>query len=112
MLLLLAAVSTLVALARQLPAQNVLLAAFIIAFIGGAAHGSAQKAGFHLARLCSARKPARKYLDTLPWAMPLLWVVAVLNSRGVARLILRPWRKIRAYGFWLIGLTALLTMLV
>jgi len=27
------------------------------------------------------------------------------------RLILRPWRKIRSYGFWLIGLTALLTML-
>jgi len=48
---------------------------------------------------------------TLPWAMPLIWVVAVLNSRGVVRLILRPWRKLRSYGFWLIGLTAALTML-
>jgi len=43
---------------------------------------------------------------TLPWAMPLIWVAAILNSRGVVRLILRPWRKIRSYGFWLIGLTA------
>ena len=43
--------------------------------------------------------------------MPLIWVVVILNSRGVARLILRPWRKIRNYGFWLIGLTAALTML-
>ena len=33
------------------------------------------------------------------------------NSRGVARLILRPWRKIRSYGFWLIGLTAALAVL-
>ena len=46
---------------------------------------------------------------TLPWAMPLIWIVAVLNSRSVARLILRPWRKIRGYGYWLIGLTAGLT---
>ncbi len=43
--------------------------------------------------------------------MPLLWIIAVLNSRGVARLVLRPWRKTRAYGFWFMGLTALFTML-
>jgi hypothetical protein len=78
LLILLAMVSTITALARQLPLQNVLLAAFVIA---------------------------------LPWAMPLIWVAAILNSRGVVRLILRPWRKIRSYGFWLIGLTAVLTML-
>jgi uncharacterized membrane protein len=43
--------------------------------------------------------------------MPLIWVVVLLNSRGVARLILRPWRKTRTYGFWLIGFTAALTLL-
>jgi len=37
-------------------------------------------------------------------------VVTILNSRGVARLILRPWRKTRRYGFWLIGLTAALAL--
>jgi uncharacterized membrane protein len=37
--------------------------------------------------------------------------VAILNSRGVARLILRPWRKNHSYGFWLIGVTAALTAL-
>jgi uncharacterized membrane protein len=41
--------------------------------------------------------------------MPLIWVVAILNSRGVARLILRPWRKTRTYGFRLIGITIALT---
>ena len=54
----------------------------------------------------------QKFFDTLPWIMPLLWLAMVFNSRGVARLVLRPWRKLRSYGFWLIGLTALLVMLL
>src|SRR5271166_1081598 len=44
-LLLLATAGTLVALARHLPAQNVLLAAFIIAFIGSIAHSVGVKSG-------------------------------------------------------------------
>src|SRR5689334_7143541 len=38
LLLLLATAGTITALARQLPLQNVLLAAFVIALLGGAAH--------------------------------------------------------------------------
>ena len=34
----------------------------------------------------------------------------LLNSRGVARLILRPWRKQKNYGYILIGLTALVAV--
>ena len=41
----------------------------------------------------------------LPWAIPLLWIAVILASRGVARLILRPWRKTQNYGFRLMGLT-------
>jgi len=111
LLLLLATSGTLVMLARQLPAQNVLLAAFVIAFIGSIAHGIGAKSGLPFGPFMFDPEAGLKLFGTLPWALPLLWVVAVLNSRGVARLILRPWRKIRAYGFWLIGLTALLTML-
>lgn len=111
LLLLLAAAGTLVMLTRQLPAQNVLLAAFVIAFIGGLAHGIGSQSGLPFGPLMFAPDGGLKLFGVLPWALPLLWVVAVLNSRGVARLILRPWRKIRAYGFWLIGLTALLAML-
>jgi uncharacterized membrane protein len=40
-----------------------------------------------------------------------LWIIIVLNSRGVARLILRPWRKLKNYGFWLIGATTTLVIL-
>ena len=43
--------------------------------------------------------------------MPFLWIVIILNSRGVARLILRPWRKLRIYGYWLIGITTVLTLI-
>jgi uncharacterized membrane protein len=111
LLLLLATVSTLAALVRQLPAQNVLLAALIIAFIGSAVHTVGAKSGIPFGPFIFGAEAGQKIFDTLVWATPLIWVVAVLNSRGVARLILRPWRKIRAYGFWLIGLTALFTML-
>jgi uncharacterized membrane protein len=110
LLLLLATISTLDALARQLPSQNVLLAAFIIMFIGSVAHLFGATSGIPFGPFMFGTEIGQKFFGTLPWAMPLLWVVAVLNSRGVARLILRPWRKIRAYGFWLIGLTALFTM--
>jgi uncharacterized membrane protein len=110
-LIVLATAGTLVALARQLPTQNVLLAALLCAVIGGVAHILGVTSGIPFGPLMIGADAGLKLFGTLPWAMPLLWVVAVLNSRGVARLILRPWRKIRAYGFWLIGLTALFTML-
>lgn len=110
-LLLLATISTLAALVRQLPAQNVLAAAAIIAGIGGVAHLIGVKSGIPFGPFLFGSEIGQKLFSALTWAMPLLWIVAVLNSRGVARLVLRPWRKTRTYGFWLIGLTALFTML-
>jgi uncharacterized membrane protein len=111
LLLLLATVSTLAALARQLPAQNVLLASCPIAVIGAGTHAVGAKSGIPFGPFMFGPEIGWKFFNLLPWAMPLLWVVAVLNSRGVARLALRPWRKMRTYGFWLIGLTALFTMI-
>lgn len=110
-LLLLAILSTLAALARQLPLQSVLLAAGIIALIGGLVQAIGEKSGIPFGPFIYGAETGWRIFDTLPWAVPLLWVVLVLNSRGVARLVLRPWRKMRTYGFWLIGLTALFTML-
>lgn len=111
LLLLLATAGTLGALVRQLPAQNVFLAACVIAVIGSAAHAVGEKSGIPFGPLMFGPAAGRRLFGILPWVMPLLWVVAILNSRGVARLVLRPWRKVRAYGFWLIGLTAMFTML-
>ncbi|MEJ0088919.1 MAG: carotenoid biosynthesis protein [Limisphaerales bacterium] len=111
LLLLVATFSTLAALARQLPVQNVLLAAFIIALIGSALHVLGVKSGIPFGPFIFGPEIGERLFNMLPWATPLLWIVVVLNSRGVARLVLRPWRKMRTYGFWLIGMTALFTML-
>ncbi len=109
LLLLLATAGTITALTRQLPLQNVLLAASVIALLGGAAHALGATMGIPFGPFQFGTQTRPYLFQTLPWALPLIWVVVILNSRGVARLILRPWRKIRNYGFWLIGLTAALT---
>jgi uncharacterized membrane protein len=110
-LILLATFSTIASLTRQLPLQNVLSAAFVIALIGGAAHAVGALTGIPFGPFIFGDNAGPEIFKTLPWAMPLLWVVVVLNSRGVARLILRPWRKTKTYGFWVIGLTAVLAAL-
>ncbi|MBU6410388.1 MAG: carotenoid biosynthesis protein [Verrucomicrobiota bacterium] len=108
-LILLAAAATLSALARQLSLQNVVLVAFVTALAGGGVSALGATTGIPFGPFTFGPAIGPQLFKTLPWAVPLVWVVAVLNSRGLARLILRPWRKIRTYGFWLIGVTAGLT---
>jgi uncharacterized membrane protein len=107
----LAAVSTVFALSRQLPWQNVLGATLIIAVAGGGVQALGVKTGIPFGPFLFMAAAGPKLFDTVPWAVPLVWVVVLLNARGVGRLILRPWRKTKAYGFWLIGLTAILATL-
>jgi uncharacterized membrane protein len=109
--LVLAFAATLVSLSGQLPAQNVLLAAVIIGLIGGGIHALGAVTGIPFGPVIYPPSSAPMIFNTLPWYFPMLWVVVILNSRGVARLILRPWRKLRVYGFWLMGITALLTLI-
>lgn len=112
MLLFTGTMSTLAALSRQLAMQNALLAAGVIAGIGTGAHliGALTAIPFGPFRFTENAGP--RLFNRVAWLLPFLWVLLVLNSRGVARLILRPWRKLRAYGFWLIGLTVVLTVLL
>ena len=106
----LAVASTLVSLAGQLPAQNVALAAVIVGILGGAVHVLGAFTGIPFGPINYFPECGLRLLGTAPWFMPLLWIVAILNARGVARLILRPWRKLRVYGYWLIGITTLLVL--
>jgi uncharacterized membrane protein len=110
-LVLVVTVSTLLSLSRRLPGQNVLLAVAIIAAIGGLAQLIGVMTAFPFGPLVYTPAAGPRLLDTLPWWIPLMWVIAILNSRGVARLMLRPWRKTRTYGFRLIGLTTVLCVL-
>jgi uncharacterized membrane protein len=100
----------LIAIARQLPWQNTLLAAAITALIGGLAHGLTARFSLPFGPLVFNETTGAKIFYIVPWPVPMLWIIAVFSSRGVGRLILRPWRKVRSYGFWLIGVTTVLTV--
>src|SRR5438046_2828856 len=104
--------TSLVSLSRQLPGQNVLLAAAIIALIGSAAHWVGAVTGIPFGPFEYTDTAGPKFFSTLPWALPFIWIIAILNSRGVARLVLRPWRKTRAYGLWIMGLSSTLSLLL
>jgi len=106
LLLLLAAIASILAPARSLPLQSVVFAAFITALVGGTAHGFSAWTGLPFGPLTFGPTSGPQLFNTVPWTVPLVWVIAVFNSRGVARLVLRPWRKVKNYGFLLIGLTA------
>ena len=102
--------STLVSLSRQLPGQNVLLSAVVVAAIGGLAQAIGALTGIPFGPCVYTHAAGPRLLDVLPWWIPLAWIVMILNSRGVARLVLRPWRKTHTYGLRLIGLTAALSL--
>ena len=94
------AVIMLLRLARSLPGQNIaLIAASLLA--GEAA------LEFFLARYgrVEVAGPMGCYLA----GAALLWLAVVLSFRRVAQFILRPWRRERAYGFWLLGMSAVFT---
>lgn len=110
-LLVLAVAATIASLARHLPLQNILSAACFIALVGGTAEWIAWKTGIPFGAFTPGDNSGPKLFGAVSWAMPVVWVLAILNSRGIARLVLRPWRRLRAYGFWMIGVTTVLTLL-
>ena len=111
LLLVLAAATTLTSLAGQLPGQNVMLAAVIITVIAGGVQTLGALTAIPFGPYIYLPAIGQHLFEPLPWAAPIIWLVAILNARGVGRLILRPWRKTRSYGFWLMGITAALVVL-
>jgi putative membrane protein len=105
----LAATTTLVGLARRLWEQNLLMSASIIAGIAFVVAVAADRTGVPYGPRTYSDYLGGKILG-VPWPMPLIWIVVIIACRGVARLILRPWRKTMYYGFWVIGLACLLAV--
>src|SRR5215472_3377483 len=70
-----ATASTLAALWRQLPLQNVLLATFIIAVIGGGFSALGARTGLPFGPFVFSSGNGPLIFNTLLWAMPLIWVV-------------------------------------
>lgn len=111
LLVIAAAAATLTAMSRQLAGQNVILAATIIAVAGGVAHAVGAITGIPFGPFAYSSSAGPMFFDTLAWPIPAIWIIVVLNARGVTRLILKPWRKLKNYGFFVIGVAAVLVVL-
>jgi uncharacterized membrane protein len=110
-LTLLLAASALATLGRSLQLQNVCAAAACIVGLVSAVLFLNAKTSMPFGPLVFTADCGDQLLDGLPPTVPLLWLAVLITARGVARLVLRPWRKLRTYGFRVIGLTMTLTVL-
>lgn len=111
LLLITTVILTLTWLSGQLPAQNALLAAALLGGAGAAAHALSAAVGIPFGPLVDHPSNIGPMIfPGLPCAVPLIWVVAVLNARGVARLILAGKRGTAQYGVWILGMTVLLVV--
>ena len=104
----LAAAASLLGLNRQLPLQNIFTAAVVTAAIGSAVHGFSARTAIPLGPIVFNSQAGAQSFSVVPWTIPLLWIAVLFTARGVGRLILRPWRKTKRYGYWLIGFTSIL----
>lgn len=111
-LLVLTTATVVASLTCQLPGQNAILASVIIAFIASAVQCLGALTAIPFGPYVYTDRFGQQLFYPLPWAVPLVWIAVILASRSVARLILRPWRKTRTYGFRLIGLTTALVVLL
>jgi uncharacterized membrane protein len=111
LLLAVAVATTLLALARTLPEQNVLAVAGIIVALSGLIQIAGATLGTPFGHFIYTQDAGPRLFGLLPCAVPLVWIVVILNSRGVARLILRPWRASPNIGLWTLGVTCMLAVL-
>lgn len=106
------ALATLMSLARQIPGHKVLLAGVIVGVAGGIAHAVGVKTSIPFGPFVYSENIGPKFFGMVAWPLPALWIIIVLNARGVARMILKPWRKTKTYGFWVIGVATALVVLL
>jgi uncharacterized membrane protein len=109
-LLVVATAAVLASVTRHLPGQNVILASAIVALLGTGVQITGTIADVPFGPFVYGEEFGPELFHPLPWAVPVLFLFMVFSSREVGRLILRPWRKSRTYGFRLIGLTIALVI--
>lgn len=107
----LAVALTLVSMARRLPVQNVAACALIAASAAGLVTAVGARTGMPFGRFEYTFTFAPALLGIQAGVIPLVWTALLLNSRGVAKLMLRPWRREEHYGYWLLGASSGLAVL-
>jgi hypothetical protein len=102
------AITSLVILLRRLPLQNIFALSVIVLVISSALEIASARTGIPFGKIFFHRDFGEKLFKVLPWPLPLLWLVVLLNGRAVAELILRRMREDKFYGYWLLGLSSVL----
>jgi uncharacterized membrane protein len=110
LLVVLAVASTIAGLSRALPVENAVMSAALVAIICGVIQIVGARTGIPFGLLAYTERAGPKLFENLPSPLPLFCVVVILNSREVARLILRPWRGLPNRGLWTLGLACLLAV--
>lgn len=108
----LAATAALAQLSRRLPAQNIVCIAGIILLFSGAMVACSAVSGVPFGEMDFTEKAQPKIFKNLPVWLPLWWVAILVTCRETARLVLQPYHKNRYYGFWMIGLAAVLAVII
>jgi uncharacterized membrane protein len=112
LMLVVTAILSVATLMRTLPAENSIMVALYVTVISTILTTIRVKTGLLSGQIHFSENVGYKLFGLVPWGFPFLWLTMLVNSRGVAKLILRPWRKANYYGFWMIGVTSLLVLLL
>lgn len=99
----LASVAVLAALAARLPLQNVLACGLLVWLTAAMVMAIGAFTGSPLGRFEFTRELGARLMDQVTWPVPFLWLAVVLSARQSARVVLRPWRRMKHYGVWLLG---------
>jgi uncharacterized membrane protein len=91
--LLAATASAVLALGKRLPLQNVVATTILIAIISSAIGSLGAATGIPFGPVRYSAYFGEQLFDLLPWPWPVGWIFLIVNGRGVARLVMRPWRK-------------------
>lgn len=97
-----------IGLARRLPVQNITFASFGLLFTSTALELLTAQTGvpFGLRRAT----PGSGWFG-MPWFAPFIWAALTLSARGLARLMLKPFRQTQFYGLWVLGVATTLISL-
>ena len=105
-----AAATSLVSLGRRLPPQNVFACGAVLFAIVSMAHIVGAKTGMPFGKFEGTEQLGPRLLKLMVWPVPFLWLAVLLSCRGIAKLVLRPYRRNKRYGWLLILIASVLAL--
>lgn len=107
-LIVLACALTLWRMTRELPLQNVLACVALISALSSLIEIINAKTGVPFGSTIFTDKLGYRLFQLLPWPVPLLWIIILLNARSLSRFFLCRQRQKPYYGLWVIALAAVI----